>query len=207
VILMVWMLLERSLGWIGLGVGLVVARGIGAMLQMEYHSLQETQDWQMAHQAAITDPLTQVLNRRGGLERLENASTSGLLAIADLDHFKQVNDTYGHDAGDQVLVAAARCLGTTLRQGDVLMRWGGEEFALWVPGLPAAQHQTWLQARVAVLAETPISLDADRTLHVTLSLGGTAWDPTAESFDFAMARADTALYDAKTHGRNQAHLQ
>lgn len=127
--------------------------------------------------------------------------TAGLLLV-DLDYFKQINDTYGHLAGDEVLRAVAAAVMDEVRPGDVVCRWGGDEFAVLLRRAEADELET-VAARV-VDAVRRLELDASGTrLHVTASVGAA---PVVEfsGVDSALAAADRALYRAKANGRDQA---
>ncbi|WCM93867.1 GGDEF domain-containing protein [Acidovorax sp. NCPPB 2350] len=170
-----------------------------------------TEAEQKLHALATTDALTGALNRRGFdtqgralLSRVLRLRQPLTALMLDVDHFKQVNDTHGHEAGDRALVLFARLLGETARAGDIVGRMGGEEFGvllLHTPGEPAAERfDQRLRERLA--AESPA------TLGFTLgySAGAATLDPGAPAqpathlSDF-MARADAALYAAKRRGR------
>lgn len=156
---------------------------------------------------ALTDPLTGLANRRAfdaALEREVQASLATgrplSLVTLDLDHFKAVNDTHGHDAGDRVLIGLAALLRAQVRSGDLPARWGGEEFAWLLPGAPAgAAGTTAERLRLAVAAHDfgcgPL----------TVSLGVATLRP-GESGAALFARADAALYRAKQSGRNRAEV-
>jgi diguanylate cyclase (GGDEF)-like protein/PAS domain S-box-containing protein len=158
---------------------------------------------------ATTDGLTGLLNRRRFLElgasELERADRFGhpaSLVMFDVDHFKKVNDTRGHDAGDAVLVALARTAGDSLRAVDILGRIGGEEFAVVLPetGLDAAADVAErLRAAVAGMELSP----GGAPLPVTISLGAVQSQGPAEGLDGLLKRADAALYRAKAAGRNR----
>jgi diguanylate cyclase (GGDEF)-like protein len=153
--------------------------------------------------AAIVDPLTGLPNRRGFDEVFTLiTATAGALVYCDIDHFKNLNDTLGHPAGDAALVHFARILREQIRTGDVAGRIGGEEFAVWLP-------------------ETGLDLGARIAERIRLKLGTTAWDwqgrnwplsasfgvsscpDTSSSLDNLPAQADAALYVAKRSGRNR----
>ena len=159
---------------------------------------------------AAVDPLTGAFNRRFGLARLhEELARSrrsnaplGLLML-DVDHFKSVNDTYGHLVGDRVLSHIVRVIRPVLREGDVLVRYGGEEF---LAILPAASRDD--VARVAdrmrrIVEETGVH-EGDQQIRVTISLGGTSFPEVEAADDEALiGRADQAMYAAKMGGRNR----
>lgn len=158
---------------------------------------------------ATTDVLTQVANRRVFLETAEQRFTEyhryGVavsVAIIDLDHFKKVNDTFGHAAGDHVLKQFCRIAETELREGDLLGRQGGEEFAILF--LHADQQQAMQGAeRVrAAVDESKFEWQGE-TIPVTVSIGVAELKPADKDIDRWLARADHALYQAKSAGRNR----
>jgi len=157
---------------------------------------------------ATTDPLTGLWNRRGFLERSEIEHVRATryrrplsLMVLDADHFKRVNDTHGHAAGDLVLKALAESFRQILRETDVIGRLGGEEFAVLMPetDLPGAQYVAErLRMRVAKL---PVKY-RDRVIQVTVSVGVAEVENQEGGFDQAMALADARMYRAKQGGRN-----
>jgi len=151
------------------------------------------------------DTLTGILNRSGIHHRLEALVNNGGvesmgLVILDLDNFKSVNDTYGHDVGDQVLSLTAEVIQGSVRDEDIFGRWGGEEFILILPntGFEGARLKAELLRERLVSFEYVIG----RPLVVTASMGATSFKPN-ESFDQAFKRADVALLQAKSEGRNR----
>lgn len=131
----------------------------------------------------------------------------------DLDHFKQINDRYGHDVGDSVLVEVAHRLRRTLRSSDAAMRWGGEEFLIVARGLDTDGSIALAGRVLRAVAETPVALPGRDPLHVTISLGFTPWpwmveastgQAPAHGEHLAIALADAATYLAKLDGRNRA---
>lgn len=158
-------------------------------------------------QLAHTDPLTGVMNRRAVLEQLtrEVARTQREhaplgLGMVDIDHFKRVNDAYGHATGDQVLREVVNRSLTALRPYDVFGRMGGEEFLVVVPGITCVQLRAVLERVRRAVAEPPIVVDG-HALTVTVSIGGTPQN--GESVDALIRAADDALYQAKSEGRNR----
>jgi diguanylate cyclase (GGDEF)-like protein len=159
---------------------------------------------QMTHLSAFaemrTDPLTGVANRRAfddQLERMLNTHQDALepplgIAMLDLDHFKRVNDEQGHLAGDRILQELAQLLKPTLRDGDMLARFGGEEFVILMPRTPL---------RAACSLAERIRQRVEEKLATTLSIGVAANLPGETSTDL-LSRADAALYTAKQEGRN-----
>ena len=154
------------------------------------------------------DELTGLLNRRAGLGLLEEEiqrsrryATPLSVASCDLDHFKRVNDRHGHAVGDQVLGDTARVMKETMRQHDHVIRLGGEEFLLLLPGVTQEQARQAVERLRQRLATTPM---ADARIHLTLS-AGIAQLGGEEEADALLERADRALYGAKEQGRNRVH--
>jgi two-component system cell cycle response regulator len=159
-------------------------------------------------QAALTDALTGMQNRRyfddalkEYLEEFRRIDKPVGLMILDLDHFKQVNDTHGHDIGDEVLRAVASCLKDMTRYHDVVARLGGEEFAVVAPNMDA-DMLTRLAERIRKAIAATTVLNGNIRLKITTSVGLAVWDrkETAEEF---FRRADKQLYEAKRQGRNR----
>ena len=154
---------------------------------------------------ATTDSLTGLSNRRSAEERVRQLNREGkvfALVIADLDHFKRLNDSRGHEAGDQALRLFAQTLCTSLRDGDLAARWGGEEFVLILPHSGASQAQEVVDRVRAKLAE---NLLAGGTPAFTASFGisDTTMGP---HFEQLLRMADEALYCAKESGRDRAMI-
>jgi diguanylate cyclase (GGDEF)-like protein len=163
-------------------------------------------------QQAGCDPLTGLANRRFAHEVMQQqagASFEGTLLLIDLDHFKRINDTAGHAAGDAVLVEAGRRLRDTLREGDQLARWGGEEFLIAVqPALQPEQAELLAERLLHRLGDTPVVLPA-HTLRLTASIGFASFPPPggeglAVPWERALRLADSLMYAAKARGRNRA---
>jgi len=159
---------------------------------------------------ASTDPLTGLANRRTILEVLDRElarcrRSGGVCSVGmvDLDHFKAVNDTYGHAAGDAVLRQAASTMRATLRPYDLLGRYGGEEFVVVLPGCDAAGARAAAERLRASMAGTTIAV-GEVSLRVTCSLG-IAVGATEKSWerDRLLSTADAALYRAKEEGRDR----
>ncbi len=160
---------------------------------------------------SMTDFLTGILNRRAVLERLEaeisrtsreNGSLG--LAILDIDHFKAVNDTWGHLAGDDVLKEVARRVHGSLRAYDVFGRVGGEEFLIVLPGTAIGSVKGVGERLRSAVAQPAVSTHKG-PVRVTVSLGATVWK-MGEGIDSLMERADRALYLAKEKGRNRVEV-
>ncbi|MBF0624535.1 MAG: diguanylate cyclase [Magnetococcales bacterium] len=159
-----------------------------------------------------TDPLTRVLNRQGMIqaleeeqERLKSTGDRSTLCLLDLDHFKSINDRYGHLAGDHVLQKTAAFVTTHLRPGDLIFRYGGEEFLICLPATELATAVIILnRVRVALAAEPFDALTPGLT-QVTGSFGAAEFDPT-QPVTHSIERADRAVYRAKSEGRNRVCL-
>lgn len=155
------------------------------------------------------DPLTGVWNRGYFAELLERESALAernqeplSLVVADLDFFKQVNDTHGHSAGDKALITVARVLGRALRKVDHLGRFGGEEFILLLPGCDGKAAGVIAERCRKAVADTPIDT-GEKTLEITASFGvATVQGPHIDT-EALFRQADAALYQAKDAGRNQ----
>ncbi len=161
---------------------------------------------------ATIDPLTGVGNRRFFLARadVEFARTQRYLGscavlVLDIDHFKRINDTYGHAAGDGVLVEFAKRVQGCLRKTDLLGRLGGEEFAILAPGISTAEAAIIAERVLAAIRNHSISIDATK-INVTVSIGISAFISTDPDVAAAQQRADEALYRAKREGRDRAAL-
>ncbi|MEP7297787.1 MAG: GGDEF domain-containing protein [Burkholderiales bacterium] len=161
------------------------------------------------------DPLTGLSNRRqfelalaSEIDRVARAGEPALVLMIDIDHFKHVNDTHGHPAGDLVLKAVAQVLHDCIRPMDTLARFGGEEFAMILPNCPPAfGHAVAERMRKKVEART-VPIAPGQQVSVTVSLGG-AFAPqwVRSSAPLWIDRADQQLYRAKSEGRNRACLE
>ncbi|CAN5252504.1 hypothetical protein BH09PSE6_BH09PSE6_17090 [soil metagenome] len=158
-----------------------------------------------------TDPLTQTLSRRGfeevyaGEVARKDAKQRALsVALLDVDDFKQVNDTHGHHAGDQALRHLAEVLRVTLRPSDAIGRYGGEEFAILLPGTTAEQA-TLIMSRVQRELTKRIFLHNNDRIFITFSAGVAIVD-IEQGLAAALERCDAAMYDAKRNGKNRVNL-
>ena len=157
---------------------------------------------------ATVDELTSLANRRHMKDVLSfeerrqgGASQRACIALIDIDHFKQVNDRYGHAAGDLVLCAFAEAASAGLRTADVFARWGGEEFLLMLPDSGIDEATLVLQRMAARVREVRLP-EVDPTLRITFSCGVVA-RIGSEPFSETISRADKAMYLAKSSGRDQ----
>ncbi len=161
-------------------------------------------------EAAATDPLTKLLNRRALLGLMqhigENMRKNGkkcCIATLDIDHFKQVNDRFGHDVGDQVLSTVSAVIRKHLRADEAAARWGGEEFLLAWPDQTLAVAQQRADRLRELIGDCNFANDR---LRITASFGVAEWAP-GESLEAALKRSDQALYTAKAEGRNRVRVQ
>ncbi|GAB2863365.1 hypothetical protein GCM10027277_35040 [Pseudoduganella ginsengisoli] len=186
---------------------------------LEDRVLQRTLELLMANtkleQLATTDPLTGIANRRKmtehiakELERVRRLRHPLALLMVDIDHFKRINDTYGHEAGDRAIIAVANMLSASLRAIDTVARFGGEEFVLLMPetdletaGLAAER----LREAASLLA---VEVDGGLAIALTISIGVAASRPqqAPDTASSLLVRADKALYQAKEEGRNRVVL-
>lgn len=154
----------------------------------------------------MTDNLTGVANRRSfemlagaaARHRCDDAPPDSVI-LFDLDHLKRINDHYGHVTGDQVIRQAAGVARDALRATDVLCRWGGEEFAVWLRGCSLADARQLAETMRRAISGTKFS---DHELTVTASFGVVAHQP-GESLAQTLTRADQAMYAAKNRGRDR----
>jgi diguanylate cyclase (GGDEF)-like protein len=160
-------------------------------------------------QMATTDGLTGALNRSGflalsqtELDQRIDADRGMALMMLDVDHFKSINDRYGHAGGDQALKHLVTTLSSRTRRGDLLGRLGGEEFAILLPSIAATDAECLAQRLVAHIAATPVNYDG-KLIEMTISIGLTMTNRADRSIERIIARADDALYRAKETGRNR----
>lgn len=160
------------------------------------------------------DALTGLANRRQfeaaiarEIDRVARVGEPALLLLADIDHFKKVNDTHGHAAGDVVIQAVASCLQDCVRPMDLVARVGGEEFAIILPNCPPAFGQTVAERIRLKVAHRPVAIVGGQQLHVTVSIGGAFAPQWVRSLTALWSeRADQQLYRAKAEGRNRTCL-
>ena len=161
------------------------------------------------YRSSKIDALTNLLNRRAFEERMDEEFSvtkrhgmAACLAILDIDHFKSINDNYGHDAGDEVLRQVAALLKEKVRTGDLVGRWGGEEFVVYVRQSDLEGAKTLLDRLRVKIAETDIPLPGGGSINVTFSGGIVSLSDTSD-WRVALTRADEGLYQSKQGGRNQ----
>jgi urea transport system substrate-binding protein len=165
------------------------------------------------HELAITDPLTGVNNRRhfvtavgAGLKQMHRLTLPSAMFLLDLDHFKGLNDRYGHEFGDHVLVEVAAAARRMMRKNDVFARVGGEEFAGFLPETDIGDGVVIVERLRKAVGQVQLHAGDDK-VGVTCSIGIALVDPQADTPETAMNRADQALYAAKRQGRDRVHWQ
>ncbi|MGR6781152.1 putative bifunctional diguanylate cyclase/phosphodiesterase [Moritella viscosa] len=176
-------------------------------LLIEEVEKRKASEQELAYQASH-DALTGLPNRNCGndsldqeLIRAKRSNTNVLVMFIDLDNFKQINDTLGHSAGDQILMQSTERLLDSIRDADVLARLGGDEFLLVIPELKSLDSATYLAARVLSLFDAPFIWE-NQELFISTSIGMSAYPQDGHNVQQLLARADTAMYRAKQDGRN-----
>jgi diguanylate cyclase (GGDEF)-like protein len=188
----------------------LLAAGLGASLVLFALTASLVAAWNRAHELSMRDPLTGLYNRRyleetmgRELPRARRMGQSVGVIVLDIDHFKRLNDTYGHDAGDLVLEKTGEVLRAATRNSDIACRFGGEEFAIVLPGatLGVARHRA--EAIRASLESLRVHFDGREIGPLTVSAGVASMPPHAQDWGYVLQQADRALYMAKEAGRNK----
>ena len=158
---------------------------------------------------AMTDPLTKAVNRRSfyrsGKTLFDKAVVDNKpfsLIILDIDHFKKVNDSYGHPTGDRVLVRLTEILKHCVRQDDQVARYGGEEFAILLPDVQSEQLNRITDQILQSIKNCVVKIDGDIRLSITASIGAVVYSSGLESFEEMIRKADEAMYKSKENGRD-----
>jgi diguanylate cyclase (GGDEF)-like protein len=160
---------------------------------------------------AANDPLTGIFNRRFGLTRLKEEFSRAVrnnlpigVLIFDIDHFKKINDTYGHIVGDKVLIRLTQAAKLALREGDIFLRYGGEEFLVILPGASITDAYQISERLRHIIEDTEVPHNS-QVIKITISIGGTSY-PEREAIDMntLINTADKNLYQAKETGRNKS---
>ena len=188
----------------------LLAAGIASSLLVFLLTVALVSTWNRAHRLSIRDPLTGLFNRRyleesmvREVPRARRAGDGIGVVVLDLDHFKRLNDTYGHDAGDHVLGCVGELLRHATRGGDIACRMGGEEFALILPGASLEASVRRAEAIRRAFEAMDFDLDGQKIGPLTLSAGVAALPPDSNDWAFTLQQADRALYAAKQAGRNR----
>ncbi len=188
--------------------------GSTTMLKFTYQDKLDESFQQQMYDAALRDGLTGAFNKKYLIDRLETEfayaqrhKTMLSLVMLDVDHFKRVNDTHGHLAGDEVLIRLAELVQKLCRAEDVVARYGGEEFSIICRGIPLINTAVLAERLRGGVEQAAISYGEIR-LPITISLGVAAFSETpAENATELIAAADAALYDAKHGGRNRVCIK
>lgn len=187
--------------------------GDTTILKFTFHDELEENFQRHMYNAALRDGLTKAFNKRYCEEQLdkemayaERHGTPLCLLFLDLDHFKKINDRYGHVVGDDVLVQLASLVQSMLRSEDVFSRWGGEEFAIITRGI-SIDDAGLLAERLRVATELATFCSGDAEIPVTMSIGVAAYELQHKITRDLVAAADSALYAAKAGGRNRVLLK
>lgn len=206
--------LQQRLWVAGVAAGLLLLVLVVVLLRrMRQTNAQLVSSNQQLQVASERDPLTGLANRRHLLQVMERSAAEGggfqgAMMLIDIDHFKRINDQHGHAAGDQVLVEVARRLRAALREEDLTVRWGGEEFLVVVRTLPQAEVEMLAQRLLSAIGAHPVDLGG-QSLTVTASIGFAVFpiEPARHplAWEKAIDLVDTAMYLAKAHGRNRAY--
>lgn len=205
--------LQRRLGWLLAAAFVLTFAVVGLLYRRvrQTNRLLATSNERLKVQSE-RDPLTGLANRRHFQTVMRQLAADGKLSgtffLIDIDHFKTVNDRHGHSAGDTVLVEVAQRLRSTLREEDLIVRWGGEEFLVVVQSLNVQQVDALAQRMLGVLDRAAVVVDTHR-IAVTASIGYATFPIGPASLHLPWERAidlvDTAMYLAKAHGRNRAY--
>jgi diguanylate cyclase (GGDEF)-like protein len=187
--------------------------GETTILKFTFHDRLDEKFQQKMYDAALRDALTRAYNKKYFLQQLalefsyaRRHGTPLTLIIFDLDHFKNVNDTYGHVAGDHVLIELANLTHRMLRAEDVFARYGGEEFVIILRGIPLHGAGT-LAERLRASVESSSFVFEGQRMPVTISIGVAAFNPELAEAVSLVEAADAALYEAKRSGRNKVLLK
>jgi diguanylate cyclase (GGDEF)-like protein len=200
--------------WMLAGAALVL---LAVLALMMYRRMREMNRTLVKHEALLRahserDALTGLANRRQFREVMRvrggERAFKGALLMVDVDHFKRVNDHYGHAAGDRVLVEVARRLSAATRGDDLVARWGGEEFLVFAPNVEGAELDLLAERVRVAMNQAPVMLENGTAIETTVSIGYAAFPLPAShlpvSWEQAVNLADLSLYTAKNQGRNCA---
>jgi len=200
--------------WMFAGAAMVL---MGVLAVLMYLRMRELNRTLVKHEALLRahserDALTGLANRRQFREVMRvrggERSFKGALLMVDVDHFKRVNDHYGHAAGDRVLVEVAHRLGAAMRSADLVARWGGEEFLVFASDVEGTELDQLAERVRLAMNQAPVLLENGLAIETTVSIGYAAFPLPAShvqvTWEQAVNLADLSLYTAKNHGRNCA---
>ena len=188
----------------------VLAAGLVASVLIFLLTLALVASWNRAHQLSMRDPLTGLYNRRyleetmiRELPRARRLGQTVGVLVVDIDHFKRLNDTFGHDAGDFVLERTGEMLRAASRGSDIACRFGGEEFAVILPGAPLLVARNRAEGLRSAIESMQLEFGGRELGPLTVSIGVAAMPPHVQDWTFTLQQADRALYTAKQAGRNK----
>ncbi|WP_229455239.1 tetratricopeptide repeat-containing diguanylate cyclase [Massilia sp. KIM] len=212
--------LRQTVAWLAAALALVLSGFVFFLYQKSVRTgrrLSELNE-ELAYRSAH-DPLTGLYNRRSFQERMRHrgdeeaarVEAADCFTLLDIDHFKRINDVHGHAAGDAVLVEVGRRLSQTVRESDMVLRWGGEEFLVYSQGVSPAQRPLLVQRILDTIAATPVVLEDGTSLQISATAGAVslplaAGPDEAVGWEQAIALADRALYKGKEGGRNRGYI-
>ncbi|MBI3394759.1 MAG: diguanylate cyclase [Spirochaetia bacterium] len=196
---------------IGAVIPLLIAPWVLYLLVSLVHTLDD-RETKLAVLAG-EDPLTGALNRRSVLERAEHAFRMAeryqrpiTVLMIDVDHFKQVNDDYGHKVGDSALLQVAQGLRLSMRNVDILGRYGGEEFVIVLPETAASAALDVAERLRRMISDYPLTVHDEHTIRITISVGVADHTSGVQNIFELVDRADQALYRAKRAGRDRCEI-
>jgi len=188
----------------------VLAAGLVGSILIFALTVALVASWNRAHHLSMRDPLTGLYNRRyleetmtRELPRARRLGESVGVLVVDIDHFKRLNDTFGHDAGDFVLERTGEMLRAATRNSDIACRFGGEEFAVILPGAALLVARNRAEGIRAAIESMQLDFGGRALGPLTVSVGVAAMPPHAQDWSFTLQQADRALYAAKQAGRNK----
>lgn len=181
---------------------------IALIIIMYYFSKEIDQAKEDLFVMTLTDELTNLYNRRVFMEYGNKLFESGLdaqftLLLIDIDHFKTVNDTYGHKSGDEALKQLSSIFKEQMRMYDLVARYGGEEFAILLPRTDRKSGEQIANRILRAVEKKPIRIEDDQNIHITVSIGMSDRTTPYKDFSSMISKADEALYHAKDQGRNR----
>ncbi|GAA0719666.1 sensor domain-containing diguanylate cyclase [Clostridium malenominatum] len=179
---------------------------------LEWEKLKVENEYKKLENIAITDPLTNLYNRyfmthylQEEFLKFEKEKVNYYIAMGDVDYFKNVNDTYGHEAGDHVLKVVAELLKSNISEKDKVARWGGEEFLIVFSDITKEDVIKKINNIISSLEKQPIEY-REKTVNVTISFGVSSFLKDDKNYEESLIRADKVLYHSKSSGRNQVNV-